>query len=592
MKSKLKIVASLVTAFALFATGTFAWGQIVNKVNEFTGQKPNEPDVTLHDDFDPGTGNKDVYVENTGTGPIYVRIKLNEAMNLTSYTWRPGTSDWVTHKPAGGNLADCGNANAAGDKFHDYFRWTMGGWKWYMPASGSNPVVTDNTIYSGTESGVKQTPDATVITIAEYLAKWPYDQEAFVGWIYDPADGYVYWSQPLQAGEATGLLLSQVDRLPGLNNKDYYYAIDVILEAADKKDADNMWLKNLPSVDGATQQVLASDPDGQAAVTIILGLDDGQVMPPVTPTEGIAINGGNLSLTVGDTDQLTFTATPSDLVDGLQAIWTSSDSGVVSIDSDGNIEAKAEGDATITLEIDGYITSITVHVSPAGGGGGTTGTVAITGGNRSIAEGDEYQLLYTADPTDLVDGLTPNWTSSDTGKVTVDSNGKIQGVAEGTSEITLTVGGYTNKIIVTVTAATSNELAVKTPSDATKGFTSRTGEDAAVTAYWKTNSTMDADGFDAEGELRLEDILAGSDYTGVTVTPVDSKYAGSFRVGTGAVSGKPAILYSYMPSRQEGVALYTQYGDDLYITTQLQITQGGKSAVIKVTMTYGRSLIA
>jgi hypothetical protein len=237
--------AAVVTAVALFVTGTLAWQHMASRTNEFIGTREIPP---LHDDFDPGVGMKDVYVENKAERPLFVRIELAEAMNLTSNTWRPDPDDYVGHTYET-TAEDCEHLNGAGAAFHDYFTWTMGGQKWYMPATDGSTVVDDTTVYDGTESGVKQTPNAVIIKIADYLALTADEKDAFLGWIYD-TDAYAYWSQPLLKEEVTGLLLHGVATDASIKNTDYYYVIDVRLQAVDTGDLP-MWKTGAESIDGS-----------------------------------------------------------------------------------------------------------------------------------------------------------------------------------------------------------------------------------------------------------------------------------------------------------------------------------------------------
>jgi len=305
MKGKFKAIIAIISVIALFAAGTFAWEQIVSHTNEFIGKRD---DVTIHDDFDPDIGKKDVYVENIGSVTLFVRLKLNEAMDLTSYTWRPGPGDWTAHT-YGATPEDCGHANGAGKLFHDYFKWTMGGWKYYKPADGTAHVVHDTTVYTDADYNAgtaKMTPDAGIITVAQYLAKTADEQKEFIGWIYD-TDGYAYWSQPLEKGDVTGLLLSRVDRSPSLKNTDYYYAIDVILEAVDKADIP-MWTAGANPIEGGDKHSEATA-GGKEVINIIVGNagsgDGGGIIEPAptnapaptgapTPTDEPGHTGGGL----------------------------------------------------------------------------------------------------------------------------------------------------------------------------------------------------------------------------------------------------------------------------------------------------------
>jgi len=251
---------------ALLLTGTYAWRQTVQKTNEFIGTGGG----VLHDDFNPQTGEKDIYVENISNAPVYVRLKLTEAMDLTDNSWRPGSMDEFVHT-CGASVADCGHDNLKGEKFHDYFEWVMGGKKFYMPAA-KGPVVTDTTVYDGSENGVKETPDATVITMAAYLAMDQTGRESFIGWIYD-ADGFAYWSQPLQAGHGvTGLLLHWVNTDPSLDGTNYYYSINVQGEIVDNEDL-AMWIDHAYSSDNSGMQYDEATPDAKILLNWFKGLD-------------------------------------------------------------------------------------------------------------------------------------------------------------------------------------------------------------------------------------------------------------------------------------------------------------------------------
>lgn len=308
---KVSGVVALVTIMALMLTGTFAWYATSHAENIFTGEKSTEeiPPSILHDDFDPDTGQKEVYVENTGDPEsiIYVRLKLNEFLDL-KIKQRPEVideKDWITHKPIKGadnayHHEDCENTNNADKKFHDYFTWYWGSdWstgtevktqKWYLPAAkmtgefaeyNKGAYVDDTTDYSTLTAaerdalGLKQTPLASISSIDYYLGMSAAEQTAYVGWIYDFNDGWAYWSQPLKGGEATGMLLkSVVTDKEKLKNNDYCYIIDVILDAVDKADLP-MWIDHAPSIDeNITALAEQASAEGQRVLSIIEGIEE------------------------------------------------------------------------------------------------------------------------------------------------------------------------------------------------------------------------------------------------------------------------------------------------------------------------------
>ncbi|MDR3278711.1 MAG: hypothetical protein LBT12_08050 [Oscillospiraceae bacterium] len=243
-KKGMAITAALITA-ALLLTGTFAWQQMVSKTNEFIGSNETP---TLHDDFDPSANLKDIYVENTAKRALFIRVKLEEAMNLTDNTWRPAANGYLAHTFETA-VGDCEHENAEGERFHNYFTWTMGGQKWFMPSATPGGISQDTNSYDGTTPGARQTPPVAFLKMADYILLGDPDRDAFNGWVYD-TDGYAYWSQPLLEDEVTGLLLHGVATDNVLKDTNYYYAINVVLQSVDKADLP-MWRTGAASVDGS-----------------------------------------------------------------------------------------------------------------------------------------------------------------------------------------------------------------------------------------------------------------------------------------------------------------------------------------------------
>ena len=401
MKNKIRVLVALVCALAVIGTGTFAWGQIMTQKNEFWGKHKNSH---LHDDFDPGTGQKDVYVENTGNTTLYVRVKLDETMNIGSHTWRPqNDSQWVTHTHEDGSPIDCGNVNHQGRLFHNYFTWTMGGSKWYMPASATGgSVVQDTNLYSENTPGAKQTPNAAIITAAEFLELGEEGQKAFIGWIYS-TDGYAYWSQPLPEGEATGLLLHGV-ATSNLNNTSYYYAINVIAEVVDRDDAKQMWIGGGESADGSPRQPEETSDDGKDTIWIIIG-PDGDEGGGTGGSPAVTINGGNRTITIGEKIKLTYTLNPSDYADGKDIVWATNNGAAVDFDDeeddDGCFIGVAVGTSTITVTIgegeEAVTATITITVTD-----GSEPPVTPPGTDLPVNPGP-FTPIYTGDP-DAGDG--------------------------------------------------------------------------------------------------------------------------------------------------------------------------------------------
>jgi alternate signal-mediated exported protein len=263
-KKKIAAIVAVILTIALLVGGVFAYTDFSQDfINRFRGG--NDNDILLHDDFEPGV-NKDVYVENTGETEMIVRVKFTEYLQIGN-TPIVGTdpndkATWELHlfgetSPATENCTL---------ETHDYFTWVMsGGTKVYKPGTGE--AGNDSfTVGQDFEDGAiaKTTLPANVpISMAEYMAnRETYDAEVNGRWILD-TDGYAYWSKLLQPHTATNLLLDNV--ITAVKPDDnYYYAIDVILEGANKTEAYKLIDK------GATD-------DGE---DLIDGLDGDDTPPP------------------------------------------------------------------------------------------------------------------------------------------------------------------------------------------------------------------------------------------------------------------------------------------------------------------------
>jgi hypothetical protein len=246
-------LAAVVVAVALAATGTWAYTNFVQQeTNEVDGT--STPGVRLHDDFaNVGSAelnkveNKDVYVENYGDHPQFVRIKLSEYVQLDTEKVLPANaqvgdpSTWYVHTPVG--TAAGVHEDPDGDTFHDWWTWTLGSstTKFYKKTTNkddTSPLVDQDPTgsYSAVSDTVGQTLPSAVLTMAEWLALGDADaRKAYQGWVWD-TDGWAYWVGPLKAGDATGLLLDAVTMTVVPEAKDFHYKINVALQAATSED--------------------------------------------------------------------------------------------------------------------------------------------------------------------------------------------------------------------------------------------------------------------------------------------------------------------------------------------------------------------
>jgi uncharacterized protein YjdB len=163
---------------------------------------------------------------------------------------------------------------------------------------------------------------------------------------------------------------------------------------------------------------------------------------------GVTLNQSSASLLAGDTLQLTAIVAPAGATND-DVTWSSSNTSRATVDSSGLVTAVSAGSATITATtVDGNYTATCALT--------ITGTVAVTSvilnkTTVTVGVGATTQLVATVLPTIATD-KSVTWSSSDTGKATVNASGVITGVATGSATITVTTtdGGKTSTCAVTV----------------------------------------------------------------------------------------------------------------------------------------------
>jgi len=204
---------------------------------------------------------------------------------------------------------------------------------------------------------------------------------------------------------------------------------------------------------------------GEGEATITVTTEDGDledtititVAPAAVPPTGVSFDGlaapASIELSIGETYTPTLVVTPPGAT--YTAAWSRvNGTGQVTVDaSTGLITGVAAGTATVTVNLgNGVTASIAVTVKPDVYPG--TGVTINLGDTVSIEVGEELTLAITKQPPNTTD--IPQWSSDNTGIVTVDANGKIKGIAPGTANVKVKLrDGVEDTIAVTVTQAAS-----------------------------------------------------------------------------------------------------------------------------------------
>lgn len=170
----------------------------------------------------------------------------------------------------------------------------------------------------------------------------------------------------------------------------------------------------------------------------------------------ISLNKTSATLDKGASVQLSASVSPSTATDK-SVRWTSDNTSVATVSSNGLVTAKSAGNATITCRAqDGsgkYATClITVKeaVEPT--------SITLDKSKASLTEGETLQLTATVSPEDATDKAV-KWTSDNTDVATVDGNGLVTAKSIGTANIiALTSNNLAAVCVITVEGKQTGEL--------------------------------------------------------------------------------------------------------------------------------------
>lgn len=154
-----------------------------------------------------------------------------------------------------------------------------------------------------------------------------------------------------------------------------------------------------------------------------------------------------VALKIGETKTISVTAYVPDYASG-SPTYASSNANVAAVNKNGVITAKAEGTADITVTVGTVEKVCKVTVEKV-----TVESVAFDPDTKEMSVGAIYQLMPVVTPAAAATQYTATYESNNTAVATVDADGKVTAVAEGTAEITCTLGGKSGKITITVVAA-------------------------------------------------------------------------------------------------------------------------------------------
>lgn len=162
------------------------------------------------------------------------------------------------------------------------------------------------------------------------------------------------------------------------------------------------------------------------------------------PLQSISI-GDDFEIAKNQTKDLTVTYNPANTTDLKDVTWESSDESIAKVEN-GELKALKEGTAVITATVGTFQSSITVTVKEI-----PLNSISIDQTENTLNRGDKTQYTVSFNPNDTTDDKTLTWESSDPTIATVDKDGNVEALKEGTTTITVKCGAI----------ETTKELTVK-----------------------------------------------------------------------------------------------------------------------------------
>lgn len=275
-----------------------------------------------------------------------------------------------------------------------------------------------------------------------------------------------------------------------------------------------------------------------------------EVPPAAFTCTGISVSPQNMSFTeLGQKMLLTILPEPETCTDPIEIV--SSDPGVVSVTSSGEVIAVSEGTATITVACGAYSATVNVACSflasgtvipPAGETPAPAVAIdaaALKLNREDFTLNDEYST-FTMKLSGLPTGVEVTWTSDDPDIASIDKSGKVTAMKTGTTNVHATVQDITLDCIVRVSlkkpAAAAPAAAETTSADASgvaishEDVTLKNGESFTISlrkdgaklsgATWQSKDsticTVTADGVVkaiSAGTTQVTGTLNGTSYT-------------------------------------------------------------------------------
>ena len=274
---------------------------------------------------------------------------------------------------------------------------------------------------------------------------------------------------PVENIKVTGVSLNKSELELEIDQSE---TLEATISPSDASNKEVTWLSNDSEVASVKDGVVKAVSEGKATITV--KTKDGEytatcevtVKTPIISVSGVSLNKTSLPLAVGGTYYLIANVTPSNAPD-TSVIWSSSDSDVATINSDGKVTGVKAGTTIITVTTNDGNKTATCEVTVSQSSISVEG-VELNADTLSLYIGKKATLSETIIPSNATN-QNVSWSSSNEAVATV-ANGTVIAIASGSTMITVTTedGGKTATCDVVVSENSGTEDAyVPDPNDDT-----------------------------------------------------------------------------------------------------------------------------
>ncbi len=215
------------------------------------------------------------------------------------------------------------------------------------------------------------------------------------------------------------------------------------------------WTTSNPDVLTVSDGKIMVKGPGKAVITASCeGREDTCEVSIFYPLEKIDFDDASTTINIGTKKLLNINYTPDNTTDSKNIVWSSSDGNIVSVDEKGQITGMSNGSATITAtSSDGLTATIDVTVLvPAS-------SIELNRDVIKMEKGTTEKLEVSVLPSDTTDSY--KWRSSNPEIVSVDEQGNIHALANGTATINAVISEQIFAACEVTVHTSANEIVLK-----------------------------------------------------------------------------------------------------------------------------------